>query len=246
MPGYWRLARKPATHPAPPAPGRRLGRRRAGRSRREHARVLADRNESAERGRGSAFRRTGHPASAPSARGRPRDSSARANAASVTGMTLVAGVDSSTQSTKVLLVQAEDGAVVAEASAPPPGRDRVPSGPLVGGALGGRARPARAGGRGGGGRTAARHGHARRGRRGGAARDAVERREVGAAGGGACHRVRRRGRVGGADRVRADDVLHRHEAALAGRTRAGQRRPGAQRRAAARLADLAAGRGRPA
>jgi xylulokinase len=32
-------------------------------------------------------------------------------------MTLVAGVDSSTQSTKVLLVQAEDGAVVAEASA---------------------------------------------------------------------------------------------------------------------------------
>ena len=32
-------------------------------------------------------------------------------------MTLVAGVDSSTQSTKVLLVQAEDGVVVAEASA---------------------------------------------------------------------------------------------------------------------------------
>ena len=35
-------------------------------------------------------------------------------------MTLVAGVDSSTQSTKVLLVQAEDGVVVAEASAPHP------------------------------------------------------------------------------------------------------------------------------
>ena len=35
-------------------------------------------------------------------------------------MTLVAGVDSSTQSTKVLLVQAEDGVVVAKASAPHP------------------------------------------------------------------------------------------------------------------------------
>ncbi len=35
-------------------------------------------------------------------------------------MTLVAGVDSSTQSAKVLLVNAEDGAVVAEASAPHP------------------------------------------------------------------------------------------------------------------------------
>jgi xylulokinase len=35
-------------------------------------------------------------------------------------MTLVAGVDSSTQSTKVLLVQAEDGAVVGAASAPHP------------------------------------------------------------------------------------------------------------------------------
>src|ERR1700685_1782363 len=35
-------------------------------------------------------------------------------------MTLVAGIDSSTQSTKVLLVRAEDGSVVAEDSAPHP------------------------------------------------------------------------------------------------------------------------------
>ncbi len=36
------------------------------------------------------------------------------------GVKLVAGIDSSTQSTKVLLVRAEDGAVVGEASAPHP------------------------------------------------------------------------------------------------------------------------------
>jgi xylulokinase len=40
--------------------------------------------------------------------------------ATVTIVKLVAGVDSSTQSTKVLLCQAEDGAVVAEATAPHP------------------------------------------------------------------------------------------------------------------------------
>ena len=33
---------------------------------------------------------------------------------------LVAGVDSSTQSTKVLLCQADDGTIVGQASAPPP------------------------------------------------------------------------------------------------------------------------------
>ncbi|HEX7159789.1 MAG TPA: xylulose kinase, partial [Trebonia sp.] len=35
-------------------------------------------------------------------------------------MKLVAGIDSSTQSTKVLLVRADDGTVVGEASAPHP------------------------------------------------------------------------------------------------------------------------------
>src|SRR5215469_9840714 len=42
-------------------------------------------------------------------------------AATVTFVKLVAGVDSSTQSTKVLLCRAEDGTVVAQASAPHPG-----------------------------------------------------------------------------------------------------------------------------
>ena len=40
-------------------------------------------------------------------------------------MTLVAGIDSSTQSTKVLLVRAEDGVVVDQASAPHPGGTEV-------------------------------------------------------------------------------------------------------------------------
>jgi xylulokinase len=47
-------------------------------------------------------------------------SDCRTIACYLSAMKLVAGVDSSTQSTKVLLVRAEDGAVVAEASAPHP------------------------------------------------------------------------------------------------------------------------------
>src|SRR5215469_11545634 len=50
-----------------------------------------------------------------------RDTRSRATrAATVTFVKLVAGVDSSTQSTKILLCQAEDGTVVAQASAPHP------------------------------------------------------------------------------------------------------------------------------
>ena len=41
-------------------------------------------------------------------------------------MSLVAGVDSSTQSTKILLCRAEDGAVVASASAPHPDGTECP------------------------------------------------------------------------------------------------------------------------
>ena len=41
-------------------------------------------------------------------------------------MNLVAGVDSSTQSTKVLLCRAEDGAVVGSASAPHPAGTECP------------------------------------------------------------------------------------------------------------------------
>ena len=44
----------------------------------------------------------------------------RAVLVSVTGVKLVGGIDSSTQSTKVLLVRADDGVVVGEASAPHP------------------------------------------------------------------------------------------------------------------------------
>ena len=51
--------------------------------------------------------------------------------------------------------------------------------------------------------------------------------------------------MGFAHRVRADHVVHRHQAPLAGGTGAGARRPGAPGHAAARLADLAAGRRRP-
>ena len=39
---------------------------------------------------------------------------------------LVAGVDSSTQSTKVMLCEAEDGTIVAQASAPHPGGTECP------------------------------------------------------------------------------------------------------------------------
>ena len=46
---------------------------------------------------------------------------------------LVAGVDSSTQSTKVLLCQADDGAVVGQAQRAAPGRHRVRPGAVVAG-----------------------------------------------------------------------------------------------------------------
>ena len=58
---------------------------------------------------------------------------------------LVAGVDSSTQSTKVLLCEAADGTVVARGSAPhPPGTEMRP-GRLVGGAAAGGRGTARPG-----------------------------------------------------------------------------------------------------
>ena len=115
-------------------------------------------------------------------------------------MNLVAGVDSSTQSTKVLLCRADDGSVVAEAAAPHPdgtechpdrwwealtaaGRDLLERADAVGVA-------------------AQQHGMVvlDDGRRGDQARHAVERREVGAAGAGPGRRARRPRRVGRADR----------------------------------------------
>src|SRR3984957_13940570 len=56
----------------------------------------------------------------------PGGSPGRAAATSITVMSLVAGVDSSTQSTKVLLCRAEDGAVVGSASAPHPAGTECP------------------------------------------------------------------------------------------------------------------------
>src|ERR1700691_1976353 len=107
MSGYWRLTREPSRHPAhPPVPwagGRELapGSPAAGRP----SRKVWD-----TRPFGLIFTiaRNGRVASPHLPGLRNRGSSARVDTASVTGMTLVAGIDSSTQSTKVLLVRAED------------------------------------------------------------------------------------------------------------------------------------------
>ena len=99
----------------------------------------------------------------------------------VTAMPLVAGVDSSTQSCKVVVRDAETGALVRAGPGRAPGRHRGRPGRLVGRARAGD-RPAAGGlddvaavcGR----RPAARHGLPGRGRRGGPARAAVERHPV--------------------------------------------------------------------
>ena len=97
-------------------------------------------------------------------------------------MPLVAGVDSSTQSCKVVVRDADTGELVREGAAPhPDGTEVDPAAwwtalqPAVGGG-----RRARRRGRRRGRRPAARHGLPRRGRRGGAARAAVERHPLGA------------------------------------------------------------------
>ena len=96
----------------------------------------------------------------------------------ITVMDLVAGVDSSTRSTKVVLCRADNGAVVGSVERAAPGRHRMPPGPLVGGAGLGRARAPGAGGRDRRRGAAARHGGARLRGRGHQGRDALERREV--------------------------------------------------------------------
>ena len=126
-------------------------------------------------------------------------------------MALVLGIDSSTQSTKALLVDADDGTVVDQRTAPhPPGtevdprawltrrRRRRPPGLLDAGRRRRRRRPA------------ARHGRARRGRRAGARRPAVERHPVGA--GAARDLIAEMGGPAGVrrrDRQRAGRVVHR-------------------------------------
>ena len=138
----------------------------------------------------------------------------------ITIMDLVAGVDSSTQSTKVLLCRADDGTVVGSASAPhPDGTECHPDHWWEALTSAGRGLLERADAIGVG---AQQHGmvDARLRGRGRQGRDALERREVRAAGGALVAEFGGRGRVGGADRVGADDVVHRHQAALAGRERA--------------------------
>ena len=92
-------------------------------------------------------------------------------------MTLVAGIDSSTQSCKVVVRDADTGELVRRAAPPHPGRHRGRPGRWwtalrAGGRRGRRARRRRRGRRR---RPAARHGLPRRGRRGRPARAAVER-----------------------------------------------------------------------
>ena len=96
-------------------------------------------------------------------------------------VTLVAGVDSSTQSCKVVVRDAETGALVRAGPGRPPGRHRGAPARVVGGAAGGhrRGRRARRRRRRLGRRAAARHGLPRRGGRGGAAGPAVERHPLG-------------------------------------------------------------------
>ena len=65
--------------------------------------------------------------------------------AAVGGPTLVAGIDSSTQSTKVVLVDVEDGTIVAQASAPHPEGTEVDPVGVVGRLAAGRVRAAGAG-----------------------------------------------------------------------------------------------------
>ncbi len=159
-------------------------------------------------------------------------------------MDLVAGVDSSTQSTKVLLCRAEDGTVVGSASAPHPagtecpperwwealtaaGRDLLERAAAVGVA-------------------AQQHGMVVLDDSGAVIRDAMLWNDVKSAPQAAALVTEFGGPAEWAarDRVRADHVVHRHQAALAGRERARARRPGAPGAAAARLADLEAGRRR--
>ena len=158
-------------------------------------------------------------------------------------MTLVAGIDSSTQSTKVLVCDAETGAVVREGRAPHPDGTECPPeawwaalGEAAAGGLLDGSWPH------GGRRPAARHGRPRRRRRAGAPGAALERRALGARRRRSDRRAGRAAGVGRRGRQRARRRVHRHQAALAGPLRAGPRRAGRVGAAAARPPDLAAGR----
>ena len=138
-------------------------------------------------------------------------------------VTLVAGIDSSTQSCKVEVRDADTGELVRTGQRPaPPHRaapQRAGSGRVVGG-VDVAARRARSRRRGDlGGRPAARHGRARRRAPGAPAGEALERHRVGAAGRRAGTGVGRAG-VGRRGRHGAGGVVHGDEARVAARARA--------------------------
>ena len=157
---------------------------------------------------------------------------------------LVAGVDSSTQSTKVVLCRAEDGAIVGTASAPhPDGTECDPTywWQALGAAGEGLLEQASAIGV-----AAQQHGMVALDDAGEVIRPAIlwndmraapQTRDLIAELGGPAEWARRTGSV-------PARLLHGDQAALAGRTGAGIGAAAAPRRAAARLAHLAAGRGR--
>ena len=158
-------------------------------------------------------------------------------------MTLVMGVDSSTQSCKVVITDADTGAIVRDGPRVASGRHRGAPGRVVVCAARGDhgCRRARRRRRVGDRRAAARHGRPRRGRPGHPRRPAVERHAFGRSRGRPHRGVRCRG-ARPAHGPRARRLLHDHEAPLAARSRTRERRAGRRGRPAARLADLAPAR----
>ena len=143
-------------------------------------------------------------------------------------VTLVAGVDSSTQACKVVVRDAATGQLGREGRAPhPDGTEVDPAAwwaALAGRGRGGRRAGRR--GRGRGRRPAARHGLPRRGRPGGPPGPAVERHPLGRGRRRPGRRGRRAAGLGRGGRLGAGGLLHRDQAALARRARAGGRRAG--------------------
>ena len=154
------------------------------------------------------------------------------------GPRLVAGVDSSTQSTKVLVVDADSGGTVREGRAAAPRRHGGrPRALVAGAALRHERRPARRRRGDRCGRPAARDGGARRDRQRRTTRAAVERQPLGRRGRRAGRGARRRGGMGRRRRLGSGGSLHGLQAALAGRARAGVREPDRRGAPPPRLAD---------
>ena len=155
---------------------------------------------------------------------------------------LVAGIDSSTQSTKVLLVRAADGVIVDQASAPHPNGTEVDPQlwwealQQAGSGLLERASAIAVGGQ--------QHGMVALDGAGAVVRPALLWNDLRSA----PQIAEVVEHLGGPAELRRDDrfgaggVVHRHQAALDGAARTGQRRAHRRGAAAARLADLDVGR----